>query len=96
MVCLHFLTASNCVFCGFDFSNFGGDEFAAIVDNFTPGALQQMTQKFERMEGERNVSISYGYAYTDQLGKTSVKALLDEADRKMYEQKRQTHKGRQE
>ena len=75
---------------------FGGDEFAAIVDNCTPGALQQMTQKFERMEAERNVSISYGYAYTDLLGKTSVKALLDEADRKMYEQKRQTHNERQE
>lgn len=71
---------------------FGGDEFAAIVEHCTPESLKKMIEKFTKLEKERNVSISYGYAYTDNLRKTTFKKLINEADGNMYEQKRLTHK----
>ncbi len=71
---------------------FGGDEFAAIVENCTPSSLQEMIRNFLKAEKENNVSISYGYAYTPELSRTNFKNLLDEADRNMYAQKRETHK----
>ena len=71
---------------------FGGDEFAAVVRNCTPETIRQRVARFEQMEKERNVSISFGYAYTDDIGRTTIKKLLDEADKKMYKQKEEAHK----
>ena len=71
---------------------FGGDEFAAIVENCTHSSLQEMIRNFLKADKENNVSISYGYAYTPDLSRTNFKNLLDEADRNMYAQKRETHK----
>ena len=73
---------------------FGGDEFAAIVKDCTPETIKSMVRRFEEMEKTENVSISLGYAYTDQIGKTTVKRLIDEADKKMYEQKKTIHRER--
>ena len=70
---------------------FGGDEFAAIIVNCTQESIENMISRFEKMEREMNISISYGYAYTDEIGNTSFKELLAEADRKMYIQKEQIH-----
>ena len=53
-----------------------------------------MIRRFQEVEKEKNVSISLGYAYTDEIGSTSFKKLLDEADQKMYEQKELTHSRR--
>ncbi len=71
---------------------FGGDEFAAIVENCTPETIRHMVQHFQQKEKEQNVSISYGFAYAEELGSTDFKQMLDEADRNMYEQKRAVHK----
>ena len=86
-------TAANCISSCFGDNcfRFGGDEFAAIIINCTPESIQKMVRRFEEIERENNVSISYGYAYTDDIGSTSFKELLDEADRKMYMQKEQMH-----
>ncbi len=73
---------------------FGGDEFAAVVKDCTPESIEAMIRRFQEVEKEKNVSISLGYAYTDEIGSTSFKKLLDEADQKMYEQKELTHSGR--
>ena len=73
---------------------FGGDEFAAVVKDCTPESIEVMIRRFQEAEKEKNVSISLGYAYTDEIGSTSFKKLLDEADQKMYEQKELTHSGR--
>ena len=72
---------------------FGGDEFAAIVKDCTPDTIRSMVRRFEEIEKQENVSISMGYAYTDEIGKTTVKSLLDEADRNMYAQKKIVHEG---
>lgn len=70
---------------------FGGDEFAAIVKDCTPDSIDQMVARFEQAEKEHNVSISLGYAYAEEIGHTTFRKLLDEADQKMYAQKKQIH-----
>lgn len=70
---------------------FGGDEFAAIVTDCTIESIETMISHFEETEKEKNISISFGYAYTDEIGRTTFKKLLSEADRKMYAQKEHVH-----
>ena len=70
---------------------FGGDEFAAIVKDCTPDAIDRMVSDFEQAEKEHNVSISMGYAYAEEIGQTTFRKLLDEADQKMYAQKKEIH-----
>ncbi|MBR2797767.1 MAG: diguanylate cyclase [Clostridia bacterium] len=70
---------------------FGGDEFAAIVKNCTPDSIDRMVAQFEKVEKEQNVSISLGYAYAEEIGSTTFRKLLDEADQKMYAQKKEIH-----
>lgn len=70
---------------------FGGDEFAAIVTDCTRDTIRGMIRRFEELEKKEGVSISLGYAYTDDIGKTTVKDLLDEADKYMYAQKKIVH-----
>ena len=86
-------TAADCIASSFGENcfRFGGDEFAAIIINCTPEMIENMLRRFEKAEAEKNISISYGYAYTDDIGKTSFKRLLDEADHKMYMHKDQMH-----
>lgn len=87
-------TAANCISDSFGEKcyRFGGDEFAAIVEDCTPQSLNQMITNFLADIKKNNVSISYGYAYTPDSSKTSIKKLIDEADRNMYAQKRETHR----
>ena len=70
---------------------FGGDEFAAIVTDCTRNDIDEMIRKFEKKEEQENVSISVGCAYTDDISKTTVQNLLEEADRNMYAQKKIIH-----
>ena len=70
---------------------FGGDEFAAIVTDCTLDSIRGMVRRFEEMEKKEDVSIALGCAYTDDIGKTTIKDLLDEADRYMYAQKKIVH-----
>ena len=86
-------TAAECISACFGDKcfRFGGDEFAAIVENCTPESINQMVMAFRQSEMNHQVSVSFGYAYTDEIGSTTVKSLLDEADRNMYIQKRETH-----
>lgn len=71
---------------------FGGDEFAAIVEDCTPESINEMVYEFRQSEKDRDVSVSFGYAYTEQIGSMTVKELLDEADRNMYVEKRKAHR----
>ena len=71
---------------------FGGDEFAAVVENCTPESLREMVSDFRKAEASHDVSVSFGYAYAAPNENKTVKELLDEADRKMYEEKRKTHR----
>ena len=71
---------------------FGGDEFAAVEKNCSTEKLEQMVTRFEEAQKQRNISISWGYAYTDEIGDTTFKKLMDEADRQMYARKEAIHK----
>lgn len=86
-------TAAECISTCFGENcfRFGGDEFAAIVKDCTPEAVENMVSRFEATEKARNVSVSLGYAYAEEIGKTSFRSLLDEADRRMYAQKKALH-----
>ena len=70
---------------------FGGDEFAAAVKNTNIAAVEQMIEHFKADQKERGISVSWGYAYTTDIGSTTIKQLMDEADRKMYHQKQIMH-----
>ncbi|MBQ9460275.1 MAG: GGDEF domain-containing protein [Oscillospiraceae bacterium] len=71
---------------------FGGDEFAAVVRGCAPDRLEQMERRFEELQKEHGISVSWGRAYTEELGETTLKALLGEADREMYRRKEQMHR----
>ena len=70
---------------------FGGDEFAAVLKNCTPDSIGGMIRRFEKEQKERKVSISLGYAYAEEIGNTTFRKLLDEADRQMYAYKKAAH-----
>lgn len=70
---------------------FGGDEFAAVVKNCTPESINEMVKNFEELEKKYGISVSLGYAYTDEISKTTIKKLLNEADQKMYDNKKAAH-----
>ena len=62
-----------------------------MVETKDPNNLQG-TLVFQNLtQSKKNVSISLGCAYTDEIGQTSFKKLLNEADKKMYEQKEIIH-----
>lgn len=86
-------TAADCISACFGENcfRFGGDEFAAIVKGCTPDAIEAMVARFEQAEREQNVSISLGYAYAEEIGQTTFRELIDEADQKMYAQKKEIH-----
>ena len=70
---------------------FGGDEFAAVLKNCTPEKINAMIEHFRQIERERNVSVSLGYAYAEEIGNTSFRRLIDEADKHMYAEKELAH-----
>ncbi len=75
---------------------FGGDEFAAVTKDCDPETLRQMTERFGEAQKQHEVSISWGCAYTDDISATTVKELMDEADRQMYENKQAFHRKQRE
>lgn len=86
-------TAAKCITSCFGDKSFriGGDEFAAIVEDCKPEAVQQMIYRFREAEQRENVSISVGYAYAEKISETTIKELLDEADKQMYAEKQMAH-----
>ena len=86
-------TAAKCITSCFGDKSFriGGDEFAAVVEDCKPEAVQQMIYRFREAEQRENVSISVGYAYAEKISETTIKELLDEADKQMYAEKQMAH-----
>ena len=70
---------------------FGGDEFAAVVKDVDPGTVAQLVEAFLAEQQRRGISVSCGYAYTEDIGSTTIRTLMDMADERMYEQKKQVH-----
>ena len=87
-------TAAHCIAACFGPNSFriGGDEFVAVLKDVKPETVQQMIDRFEEIQQQEKVSVSLGYAYAEEVGETTLKALIDEADKKMYAQKQEAHK----
>ena len=66
---------------------FGGDEFAAFWVGRKPEEIERALEKFHREQDIRNVSVSVGYAYAEDMSKSSVDTLFELADKSMYEKK---------
>lgn len=89
--------AADCIDCCFGDSTggacfrFGGDEFAAVLRDCAPSQVQERIQLFRELEMQKGISVSIGYAYTRDMGDSSFKRLLDEADHNMYQDKQKAH-----
>ncbi len=85
----HICVAAECITdCfGKDCFRIGGDEFAAIVKDSAPMQVADMLIRFERKTKEKGVSVSFGWAYTEDVSGADMEGLIDEADKKMYEYK---------
>lgn len=69
----------------------GGDEFVIIIPNDTDGKAEEIIQKLKDEEKHfsiknKNISISYGLSYVKGEN-DDFKTALNEADKKMYENK---------
>ncbi|MBO4594878.1 MAG: GGDEF domain-containing protein [Clostridia bacterium] len=86
---------ANCISTCFgkDSFRFGGDEFVSVVKDCPKESVAEMVKNFEKEEKERDISVSFGWAYTDKISDTNLKTLMQEADKKMYERKKNFYKG---
>jgi diguanylate cyclase (GGDEF)-like protein len=71
---------------------FGGDEFAAFWVDVPVSELDAALDKFVKEQAARNVSISVGCAYAEDLSETTVDKLFEEADKNMYDEKAEYHR----
>ena len=69
----------------------GGDEFAAVLRDCSEEETKTRIEHFTEALEREHISISVGYAYTEQSDESSFKSLMDLADRRMYEQKKLIH-----
>ena len=70
---------------------FGGDEFAAVVKEASLSEVEQMVARFRDAQENRNISVAWGCAYTDDITETSFREMMEEADREMYDRKKLQH-----
>ena len=75
---------------------YGGDEFVAILKKCAEDDLKTIFARFVEEQKAQNVSIAIGCAYAEDLTTTTMKELFDEADKKMYENKKAAHACRAE
>ena len=70
----------------------GGDEFVAILPKIqSQEELDRMAERFVEDQKKRDISIAWGCAFTEDIAKTTIKSLVDTADRNLYECKRRMH-----
>ena len=69
----------------------GGDEFAAILRDCSEEEIKTRVDHFNFAIEREHISVSVGYAYATESDENSFKKLMRVADKRMYEQKRQTH-----
>ena len=70
----------------------GGDEFIAIMDNIKEEEIEEYLKKFRQKQMYYAVSIAIGYAYTSDISKEGYENLMIEADKRMYENKKEMKK----
>ena len=81
----HFGEGNNCF-------RIGGDEFISILRGHTEQDVQNRIDLFQKAQAEKGISVSVGYAHTeDESDDSAFKTLLREADVRMYEKKKKLH-----
>ncbi len=70
----------------------GGDEFVALMKNCSEAEVKARVDKFTKLTNDRDVTVSVGYAYTDKTDAKSLEKLMEDADKRMYENKRRIHR----
>jgi diguanylate cyclase (GGDEF)-like protein len=83
--------ASECLrgaFAGYDMFRIGGDEFLVLCTGITEEQLIHRIERLKNDATEHAVVIAVGYVWRPD-GTENMDRLLAEADRKMYEDKRQ-------
>ena len=70
---------------------FGGDEFAAVVKGATLDEVERMVAQFQEAQQNRQISIAWGCAYTEDITETNFQEMMEEADQEMYDRKKVQH-----
>ena len=70
----------------------GGDEFIAIIDDIEESNINNYIYKFQEKQKEYKVSVATGYAYTSNVSVDGYEKLMIEADKRMYENKKEMKK----
>ena len=73
----------------------GGDEFAAICLNQSEQEIGQTLQSFREEQARYDISISVGYAHTENLRDEKLQTLFELADQDMYGNKAATKKNKE-
>lgn len=69
----------------------GGDEFIAVLRKCSEEEVRRRIERFSLATERENVSVSVGYAFAEQADENSFDRLLEEADQRMYAQKKHVH-----
>ena len=69
----------------------GGDEFASVLRGCTEDEVKMRIDKFTLALEREDISVSCGYSYAEKTDENSFKLLMNEADKRMYEQKKLIH-----
>lgn len=70
----------------------GGDEFAVLLFDVTPGAMQELRERLQRVLAESDVAASIGMALRSESG--SLANAMQLADTRMYQDKRSKQRPR--
>lgn len=69
----------------------GGDEFLAVVPGFDETNIKKRIEQFRLATIRDGVSVAVGYSYSNITSSDKFKDMLEEADTKMYEDKKRMH-----
>ena len=77
---------------------YGGDEFICILKNVQAndipdiiGNLNAEMERFNEFSNQIDISFSYGYDFSGNYAECTMRTLLEQADRNMYEVKKKMH-----
>lgn len=70
---------------------FGGDEFAAVLKNANPELMDRIEIRFLEEQKKRDLSIAWGCAFAEKRAETSFDELSAQADKRMYDCKKEMH-----
>ncbi|MCR5349418.1 MAG: GGDEF domain-containing protein, partial [Acholeplasmatales bacterium] len=65
----------------------GGDEFVAILYDVKESEIEELLNKFNKLQKEKDVSIALGYAYSSDIKSIGYERLIMQADDNMYKDK---------